>query len=172
MKRKRKRLFFVLILLILVEAGLGIHCNHYSFSGNTLPPHIKTVAVPLFEDKTSEFGVREALTDAVVDAFTRDNTLKIADPTTADALVRGTIQAISDRVSTYTRQEQVQTYRVTLTVSAEFFDVKKQKALWKATFQEWGEYRHTGSTEERQKAIEKAIQKIAEDILNKSVAGW
>jgi hypothetical protein len=130
------------------------------------------VGIPLFLDKTSEFGVRESLTDAVVDAFTQDNTLKIADPSTADALVRGTIQSIADRPSTYTRQEQVETYRVTLTVTAEFFDVKKQKVLWKATFQEWGEYPHSGSTADRQKAIDTAVKKIAEDILNKSVAGW
>ncbi len=172
MKKRNNFRFFLVLESFLVLLSFGVACNHYSFSGNTLPPHIKTVGVPLFADKTSEFGVRETLTDAVVDAFTRDNTLKIADPSKADALVRGTIQSITDRASTYTRQEQVKTYRVIVTVTAEFFDVKKQKVLWKATFQEWGEYQHSGNTEERRKAIETAIKRIAEDILNKSVAGW
>ncbi len=172
MKKKRDFHFLLLLTILFATVGFGVACNHYSFSGNTLPPHIKTVGVPLFVDKTSEFGVRESLTDAVVDAFTQDNTLKIADPSAADALVRGTIQSVTDRANTYTRQEQVKTYRVIVTVTAEFFDVKKQKVLWKATFQEWGEYQHSGSTEERQKAIETALKRIAEDILNKSVAGW
>ncbi|GBD94442.1 hypothetical protein BMS3Abin05_02050 [bacterium BMS3Abin05] len=147
-------------------------CGHYSFSGNTLPAHIKTVAIPLFNDKTSEFGVREKLTNAVVDAFTQDNTLKIVDVSRASAVVSGTIESVTDRASTFNRQEKVEAYRVYVTVDVEFRDQKKRKILWKAGLQEWGEYQHSNSTEERQKAIDDAIKKLAEDILNKSVSGW
>jgi len=151
---------------------LGISCGHYSFSGNTLPAYIKTVAIPLFENKTSEFRISEKLTDAVIDAFTQDNTLKTVDPSLASALISGEITSVTDRASTFNQQEQVQSYRVHVTVRAEFRDQKKRRILWKAVLQEWGEYQHSASTEERQKAIDDAIKKLAEDILNKSVAGW
>ncbi len=157
---------------ICFAALLAASCGHYSFSGNTLPSYIKTVAIPLFENKTSEFGISEKLTDAVIDAFTQDNTLKIVDPSLASALISGEITSVTDRASTFNQQEQVQSYRVYVTVRSEFRDQKKRKIIWKAVLQEWGEYQHSASTEERQKAIDDAVKKLAEDILNKSVAGW
>lgn len=150
----------------------AVSCGHYSFSGSTLPAYIKTVAIPLFENKTSEFGISEKLTDAVIDAFTQDNTLKIVDPSLANALISGEITSVTDRASTFNQQEQVQSYRVYVSVRVEFRDQKKRKILWKAALQEWGEYQHSASTEERQKAIDEAVKKLAEDILNKTVAGW
>lgn len=160
------------IHLMVITAFFAVSCGNYSFSGNTLPAHIKTVAIPLFENKTSEFGISEKLTDAVIDAFTQDNTLKIVDPSLADALISGEITSVTDRASTFNQQEQVQSYRVYVSVRTEFRDQKKRKSLWKATLQEWGEYQHSTSAEERQKAIDDAVKKLAEDILNKSVAGW
>ena len=64
---------FVLGLIILTS------CGPYSFTGSSIPGHIKTIAIPLFEDRTSEFEIKEKLTDYIIDEVTRDNTLKIAN---------------------------------------------------------------------------------------------
>ncbi|MDQ7053571.1 MAG: hypothetical protein Q9P14_11980 [candidate division KSB1 bacterium] len=59
--------------VILISAGAVLAewgCGVYSFSGSAYP-HIKSIAIPLLEDRTAEFGVRENLTNALVEAFTR-----------------------------------------------------------------------------------------------------
>lgn len=45
-------------------------CGIYSFSGN-LPGGVKSIAIPVFENQTAEFGIVETLTDEVVGQFTR-----------------------------------------------------------------------------------------------------
>ncbi|HHM24086.1 MAG TPA: hypothetical protein ENJ23_03505 [Bacteroidetes bacterium] len=157
--------------LFLIFAGL-LACGPYSFSGNSLPPHIKTIAVPLFEDQTSEFGIKEKLTDAVINEITRDNTLKITSEDAADAIVYGKIISVDDRADTYTEQEEVQAYRVYITVEVEVRDVKMGKPLWKERWSQWGLYSLADGLEARQQGIDEAIQKLAEDILNKTISNW
>lgn len=159
----RLLLFFVIPLLA---------CGPYSFSGNSLPGHIKTVAVPLFVDQTSEFGVREKLTDAVIGEITQDNTLKIANETEADAVIVGKIVSLEDRADTFNREEEVESHRVFITVEVEVQDRKKQSNLWKERWSQWGIYSLSDGPDARQDGIQLAVEKIAEDVLNKTVSGW
>lgn len=142
-------------------------CGIYSFSGSSLPSHIKTVAVPLFEDSTSEFGIDQEITDGLIEVVTQDNTLKIATPRGADSLIRGKITQVQDRAGQYDEQENASDFRIYITVSVSFEDVKKRKVLWEETWTHWGAY-----TSDRQEGIEEAIDKIAQDILNRTVSGW
>jgi len=171
-KRPQINLWFLQIfetvgmILLLLLGG----CAYYSFSGNTLPSYIKTVAIPLFEDQTSEFGIKERLTDALISEFTRDNTLKISSQDEADSIIRGKILSVVDRAETYDAQEHAQSYRVYISVEVKFEDLRKHKVLWKQRMNQWGSY--SLADESRQQGIEQAIKKLAEDILNKSVSGW
>lgn len=161
-----------LLHLIFCCAIVLYSCGPYSLSGSSVPSHIKTLAIPLFEDQTSEFQIKEKLTDAVIEEITRDNTLKITTETQADAIVYGKIVSISDQASTYDENEQVESYRVYITIDVEVKDVKQAKNMWKERWRQWGEYTIDPTTDARQEGIEVAIKKIAEDILNKTVSGW
>lgn len=142
-------------------------CGAYSFSGSTLPPHIKTVGIPLFEDRTTEFGIDQLLTDALIEEITDDNTLKIANPREADALLSGTILSVKDRTGQYDANETASDYRVTISVKVRFEDVKGRKILWEDTISQWGAY-----ASDRSEGIEEALEKISTEILNRSVSGW
>ena len=137
-----------------------------------MPGHIKTVAIPLVQDRTSEFGVRDKLTDAIINEITRDNTLKVASQTSADAVVVGTIISLNDRADTYSSGEQVESYRVYVTVEFEVQDKKKNSTLWKEQWSQWGLYKLSDGANARDAGIDNAVEKIAEDILNKTVSGW
>ncbi len=147
-------------------------CGPYSFSGSSVPSHIKTIAVPLFEDQTTEFGIKEQLTDAVIEEITRDNSMKIANESVANAIVYGKIISITDQAYTYDENEQVQSHRVTITVAVEVRDIQKGAPLWQEQWRQWGEYVIDPSTDARQEGIKAAVKKIAEDVLNKTVSGW
>ena len=67
------------LLVTLLLAGCG-----YSTKGS-LPDHIKTVAVPIFKNRTLEPGVESAITSGVVTAFSNGGRLKVVPVDEADA---------------------------------------------------------------------------------------
>jgi len=170
-KQKFVRNRFVLPVILLCWFALST-CGPYSFSGSSVPSHIKTIAVPLFEDQTTEFGIKEKLTDAIIEEITRDNSMKIANESMANAIVYGKIISVTDQAYDYNADEQVQSYRVNVTVEVEVRDVKKAAPMWKEQWRQWGEYVIDPGTDARQEGIQAAIKKIAEDVLNKTVSGW
>lgn len=156
--------FFIGTMLFLIK------CGSYSFSGSTIPAHIKTVAVPLFEDETAEIGIDQSLTDGLIDAITQDNTLKVSGPRGGDSIIKGTILRVEERAGQYDESETASDFRVTLTVKIVFEDVQKRKTLWEETFRHWGSYDNSETT--RDDGIQEATEKIITDIVNRMVSGW
>jgi hypothetical protein len=146
---------------------LLLRCGAYSFSGASLPPHLKTVAIPLFENRTPEFGIDQLLTDAVIEAVTRDNTLKIAEPAAADCLLRCTLNRIEDRAGQYDQNEEATTFRITLSVQATFEDQEKRVVIWQSPFSAFGNY-----SENRDEGIAEAVDKLKVEIVNRMVSNW
>jgi len=159
-----------LLLACLLNGFLLVSCGIYSFSGSTLPPHIRTVGVPLFEDQTTEFGIDQKLTDALIKAVRDDNTLKIADPRDADAMLSGAITRVEDRAGQYSAEEIATDFRVHVTVSVRFEDMRKRTVMWEGSLSQWGIY--DGAGVDRQEGIAEALDKIATDILNRSLSDW
>jgi hypothetical protein len=153
--------------LLLICTG----CGFYSFSGS-LAPHLNTVAVPLFENRTAEFGITEDMTDIIIEEFTRDNTLKISDRSGADVLIEGVILRINDRAGGFDAQERVQDYKIYLTVSIKCTDQQKQQLLWEERITQWGSFDPSAGPESRNDGIAEAIEKISQEVLNKTVSGW
>ena len=149
-----------------------VQCAHYSFSGS-MAPHIRTIAVPLFEDNTAEFNVKEQFTDVLIEEFTRDNTLKIADRRQADSVLEGVIFRIEDRAGAYNSQENAQEMKVYVTVDISYFDRKKNEVIWEDRLTQWGTYDPSVSGDEaRMEGIAEALDKLATEILNRTVSGW
>jgi hypothetical protein len=153
---------------VMLGAALAAGCGPYSFSGSTAT-HLKTVAVPVFEDRTAEFGIKERLSNTMIEEFTRDNTLKIADRRTADSILLGTLLRVEERAGVYDQNQTVQRIRVFLTVQMKYEDLKKKKTVWEAQITQFGDY---DTPANRQAAIDEAIRKIANEALNKTVSGW
>ena len=162
-----------ILITIFIWAGMMlflVECGTYSFSGSTIPAHIKTVAVPLFEDETAEIGIDQKLTDGLIDAITQDNTLKISGPRGGDSILKGTIIRVEERAGQYDESETASDFRVTLTVKIVFEDVQKRKTLWEETYRHWGNYDNSETT--RDDGIQEATEKIITDVLNRMVSGW
>ncbi len=166
----------IIALSLFIMSGL-CGCFRYSFSGAG-PSHIKTIAIPLFENSTAEYGVVEQITDDLILAFQQDNTLKIADENNADAVLWGRLKRVEDIPYTYggegeTSSFSVGEYKLSLIVELEYYDLTKEEVIWKENVQGWGTYDHsTGSPEERNEGFQEAIDKLAEDILIMTVSGW
>ncbi len=163
----RKKIYRQFAAGIFLGISVFLHCGYYSFSGSTLSGHIKKVHVPLFKDQTAEFGINQTLTDKIIEAITKDNTLKIADRRQTDALLTGKITSVRERAGSYTADEVAASFRIYITIEASFEDLKKRNMLWEETWTEWGEYET-----DREAGISAAIEKLAENIVNETVSGW
>lgn len=146
----------------------------YSFTGASVPPHLKTIAVPIAEDQ-SGYGdptLRDLFSRQVTDRFINDNTLQITDRPSADALLEGVILSVNDAPVVVQAGEQVARRRITVTVRMRFQDLKLRKQVWEKEFSNWGDYSSGGGLTQRNEGIAEAVRKLTEDILNETVAGW
>lgn len=163
----RMSLLAVTVVLTILTVG----CRYYSFTG-AVPSNLTTVAIPTFENQTAEFGLDQALTDAVVNTFTVDNTLKIVDVRDAESVLYGTIVRVDDQPSTFSADESVQEYKVTIVVKVRYEDLTKGKVVWEQNLSNFGIYPFTGDQSAREEGVDDALRKLTEDILNKTVSGW
>jgi len=146
----------------------------YSFTGSSVPPHLKTIAIPLLDDQ-SGFGepdLRERLTNKLINKFVGDNTLEVADKSRSDSMLEGIITSVRDEPLVVTKGESVTKRRVTISVKATYQDMKLKKKMWDKEFSNTGDYEISGGPAQRQVGIDAAIEKIAEDMLIETVSNW
>jgi hypothetical protein len=150
----------------------------YSFTGASVPSHLKTVALPLVDDQSGfgEAGLREQFTRTLTDLFIADNSLEVADKGTADSILEGIIVSVRDdilAVGAGTQgAEQVSKRRITMGVKVVYRDMKLRKKVYEKTFTNYGDYDSGGGFAQRQVGVDEAMRKIAEDILLETVSGW
>ncbi|MGA9118841.1 MAG: LptE family protein [Bacteroidota bacterium] len=169
------------VLLVGVAFALLMMQGCYSFTGASVPANLKTIAIPLVDDQSGfgEPGLREEFTTALTNLFISDNSLEVADRTTADAILEGVITSVSDapaviQTPTAAQQgEQVSKRRITVTAKFTMRDMKLRRKMWEKSFSNWGDYdTGGGGASQRQTGIQEAIRKVTEDILQETVSGW
>lgn len=170
------RVFGRLVLLIIVWSSLFFFTGcPYSFTGASVPPHLKTVAIPLVDDQSGfgEPGLRERFTTELTNLFISDNSLEIADRSTSDSILEGVITRVTDAASVVGQGESVSKRRVTITATFVYRDMKLRKKVWEKSFSNWGDYDSgPGGISQQQVGLEEAIKKITEDVLLQTVSGW
>jgi hypothetical protein len=162
----KNNIYISLVLLSFFFSGCGI----YSFSGSSLGG-VKTIAVPLFDNQTDQYGIREDLTEKIADRFVQDNTLKVVNEKIADSILHGTIIKYLRESHTFDENENIKEYIVRIWVKVSFEEKKNKKIIWKEdNLLGWGIYSAQDETEDLGR--QRAIEKLAEDIVNKTVKGW
>ena len=148
-----------LVLLAVALAGCG-----YSFRGN-LPDHIKTVAVPVFTNKTSEPAVGSLLTSAVVEAFASNGRLRVVKPEDADAILDGEVVGYSVQSIAFDNQANVRQYRLLVTMNLKLRDVRRSTVLFEQqSLQEKADFRVLGAVSQTIGAEEGAVRAAATEI--------
>jgi hypothetical protein len=151
--------------------GLFLSCGYYSFTGS-IPSDIKTVAIPLFDDNTSFPGVRENLTNDVIDRFINENVLQVVPESKADLLITGTVLSIHEKAAIITTGEDVEQYEVYVNVKVKCTEVKSGKVWWEKTLRRFGTMGGLENLDARNEAIEVAITEITQDIIDNTLASW
>lgn len=171
-KSQKLYLFLSSILFPLILGSVG--CCPYSFTGASTPEHIRTVAIPIIDDRSGsgEPGLREDFTNRLTQRFIDDNTLQVTDRQRANSVLECTIVSLVDAPAVVTSGERIEQRKVTLSVRVVFKDLVKRRNVYERTFSNFGYYPPGGNINQRKQALDEALERISEDILLDTVSGW
>ena len=162
---------FVLASAIL---ALTTGCSHYSFS-SAVKTHISTIAIPVLVNETLEFGAEQGVTDALITEFTEDNALRVVGEEQADSILRGTVVLYERPVISYDASGNPREYRVRVVARLSYEDLTLNEVVWEEDVEGWAVYSEIGGSgdlKSEEQAREYAFEKLAQDVLSKTVQGW
>ena len=170
--------YVLCLILCIVISGCGYTTK------STLPKNIRTIYVESFKNNIDfatgtgrniylpllEVDAR----NAIIDRFLFDGNLKIADPEMADLVLTGELNAYNRSGLRYSDNDDVEEYRVHITVSFELWNVANDKVSWtEPGFVGEATYFVTGTqatTEES--AVDEAIDDLAQRIVERTIEDW
>ena len=162
----------IIISIILISFVLG--CS-YSFTGSSVPPHLKTIAIPIVKDKSGsgEPSLSNDFTQKLTQEFIDDNSLYVVNSTTADAILSVTIISLQDRAEVVSGENEKATKRrITMNVKAVYKDLVMKKTIFDKNFSNYGIFETDNYAENRQAAIQIAIDNLTLDLLLAVVSDW
>ncbi len=178
MKRSKRqhRLQYVCLLVTAVTLILTVltGCSHYGFSAS-VRTHISSVAIPVLENETVEFAVDQGLTDALIEEFSDDSSLRIVGEDEAESILRGTIVRYSRPVLSYDAGGNPREYKVSIVAKLSYEDLTTGTIVWEDEITGWAVYSATGGEGElttEEEAQERAFEKLAQDVVSRTVQAW
>ena len=118
---------------------LGISCMMISLQGcgyrvgSILPLDIHSVAIPTFINKTMQPGIETSITNAVIERFQIDGTLRVVNKNDADTLLVGELISYKREPLRYAGKDygNVVEYRLTIVCKLSLIDLKTNEPEWK-----------------------------------------
>ena len=147
----------------------------YSFSGASIPEHLRTVAVPLAESRAAggPAALDQRLTDALVQRFADRSRLSlVSDEESADAVVRATIVQYGIAPTAVTGTNLAQLNRVTLGVRVVVSDRVETRDLLDRTFSANEDFAPAEGLEGEAQAAERAVAQVARDAFTAATSDW
>lgn len=182
---KSLRELFLLFSVAFLSAVI-IGCGYSTRS--LLPSRFKTICVDNFKNKidigrevteASRYtlyrpGLENDVTNAIVDRFVFDGNLKIATKEKADLILKGDVVDYKQEALRYDSADNVEEYRIKITVNIELLDVATNEAWWtekgyigEETYKTAGRFAVSEDT-----AREGAIEDLARRIVERTVENW
>jgi outer membrane lipopolysaccharide assembly protein LptE/RlpB len=166
MRQLRLAVFALLAVFLITQA-----CGYSARA--LLPSHIKKVYIPTFENETGRYGIEQSITTSVTEAFVTDGRLSVVSEGEADAMLRGVIVKYEKGPLTFDRAQTVDEFKLEVTVTVEFEDLRESKVLWKEDrFRAWKSFKEGEAGAGEDEALQAAVATLASDIVSRTVEGW
>ena len=177
----RVRLGLVLIFLSVAFSGCGYTTK------SLLPENIKRVNVPPVKngiDLSSEIsdktpfrvyrpGLEVELTNAIINRFIFDGQLKVTPDEKADARLEASLVDYRRDALRYTEGEDIQEYRLNITVDASFVQKSDGKVLWHERITGDSTYFLSGPRAvSEDEASAKAVDDVARRVVERTIEYW
>lgn len=177
-----KKFLPMVLALTLCAAGCGYTTK------SLLPSNYKTIFVNSFGNKikiTAEQsnvrmyrgyrpGLEAEITKAVIDKFLFDGNLRIASEDNANIIMKGELVDFRKEPLRYDANDNIEEFRLVLTVNLELIDAATEKTVWKETnFSGETTYRTSGPLAiSENAAVTAGIVDLARRVVERTVEGW
>jgi len=155
-------------------AALCLNGCGYATKAYFLPADIKTVYIQTLQNKTDQPNLENELKIKLVEAFQDDGNLEVTSSSDADAILKGTITGYTRQAMRYDNDENIQEYRLTVTVNFEFLKYKSGKSIVQAdNFSGDASFYISGANVKSEStARAEALENLSRRMLNKIITLW
>jgi hypothetical protein len=175
----KQALRFLFSAALLFSASGYTECYKPVGQGGGLPKHIKTLAVPAFQNPSLRFKVEQRFTSAVIDeALRRARSLNVVSTTEgADAVLLGTIKNFSFRPVLLDDVGRARMFEVTIIVGVTVRDQTKNKVIFdNQNYIYRGEYEISGDPKtffsEEGPAVDRIARDFARSVISTIMEGF
>ena len=171
MRQAHKILYFMFLLLIAVV----IHsCKiSYTFTGASIPPEAKTVSIQYFQNQAPlvQAQLSQLFTDALKDRFSNQTSLELINGD-GDLNFEGYISGYEMKPVSI-QQDAASENRLTITIKVKYINNYDPKQNFDTSFTAYEDYPSSNNLSDVEgELMEVIIEKLIDDIFNKSVANW
>jgi outer membrane lipopolysaccharide assembly protein LptE/RlpB len=128
-KQNSTALLTATLALVLLASACGYHEAGRAAS---IPPDVKTIAIPMFVNETPRFRIEQMLTSAVTrELIERTNFQVTHTPSGADALLKGTVKSVEAAAVTFDPNTgRATAFQVQVTAAVVLTDLHTKKVLF------------------------------------------
>jgi hypothetical protein len=150
-------------------------------AGSLIPSHIETIYIETFKNMTTEPNIEIVVTNAIKDRFAWDGALKIENKLEdANSMLQGEIIKYEKIPVAWGSNDEVEEYRLVLTVNLVYTDLVNNKVMWQEKkFKVDSEYYTTLNNQtfsstnlDKDALIQNAAEELAVEVVARTVEGW
>ncbi len=163
-----------ILMLAAVACAAVSGCGIYSFSGTSIQPDVKSIAVEYFKNNALKVNptLASSLSDALIDQYRRLTSLQIL-PENGDMNVYGEITSYDTRPMAVTADEVASQNRLTVTVKITFTNRLHPEEDFEKSFSAYADYDSNQLLDAVESSLcDEIIDILVEDIFNATVANW
>lgn len=148
-----------LLLILAAFCGCGYHM------GSLTPDHVRTIAVPIFHNRTLYRDWEFVLTGAVIQQILTGTNLRVTSTDSADTVLIGEITRVGQSTVTKDETRLATQFDVSISVNVEWQDRRTGKAIYPK--REISESMHVFADrgENFQTAVQVAVAKLARSVV-------
>ena len=166
MKQIRFKIYILWVFTLILN-GCGYHLVG---TGSSLPPHLKTLSIPVFLNTSSQPEIHRELTSAVIDSFITDGRIKVSRKTSSDMVMMGKLYYYKLRAVSFNSSDFASDYIVELGVEVEVFDKVNDKLYMKDKFTTTWNYNASSDIVDTESARIAALEEAYKELGNRLVS--
>lgn len=166
-----KRIIFLLVVYILASQSCSVS---YTLSGASIAPDVKTISVQHFVNRAplSAANMEQYITNELKDKFKSQTSLTVVNEM-GHLNFEGEIIRYFTKPMAITGDETAAQNRLTMVVHVKFTNEIEPEFNFDSDFTQFADYSSDEDLSSvEQDLVEEIVEKIIEDIFNKSVVNW
>ncbi|MCC7202234.1 MAG: LptE family protein [Nitrospirae bacterium] len=171
---KHSRSFQWTVISLLCTLLLLSSCGyHMAGTGSHLQGGVRSVFIPVFENKTMEPIVEEEFTPAVIREFMQDARIEVADSSGADMVLKGEVLSYNETPVSFDASQNVLEYRIAVRTH---LILLRDNPIWERDIVSTAEYTVSSDVMKTRiaklSALREAAGNLAEEVVDRVLLGW